>query len=107
MKVILTLCALAICSAMSLNAADEAKPAGDKPAGAKPAGDKPKATPEESFKRMDSNHDNKLSKAEFMATPPAKKDAAKAGEKWTALSKGKEELTLDEYKAGALAKKPK
>ena len=83
MKITLTLCALAICGAMSLKAADE----------------KPKSNPEqeEMFKRIDANGDGKLTKAEFMVSPMAKEDAATAEQKWQHISNGKEELTLAEF----------
>ena len=52
--------------------------------------DKPRADPEAVFKKLDTNGDGKLTKAEYMASPGAKKDAAKAEERWKAISKGKE-----------------
>ena len=90
MKTTLTLCALAICGAMSLKAADE-----------KPAGGKPKANPEqeEMFKKIDANGDGKLTKAEFMAFPAFANDTAKAEGMWKHISNDKEAVTLAEFLA--------
>lgn len=95
MKTTFALCALLLVGGLTLMAADKA----DKPKG--------KPDPEAFFKKLDSNGDGKLSKAEYMASPGAKKDSAKAETRWKHLSKGKEEITLDEYKAGAAPKKAK
>lgn len=98
MKIILTLCTLAIAGALSLNAADEPK---------KPGGDKPKLNPEEMFKKLDKNGDGSISKEEFLASPGAKKDPAKAEERFKKLDKnGDGKLSLDEFKAGGPKKKP-
>ena len=84
MKITLTLCALAICGAMSLKAADE----------------KPKSNPQqETFKKLDANGDGKVTKAEFMAFPESQSDAAKAEQMWQHVSNGKEEITLAEFLA--------
>ena len=91
MKITFALCAFLLAGGLTLTAADKA--------------DKPKMTPEEAFKKLDTSGDGKLTKAEFMASPGAKKDAAKGEERWKAMSKGKEEMTLDEYKAVAGRKK--
>lgn len=91
MKITFALCAFLLAGGLTLKAADKA--------------DKPKADPEAVFKKLDTSGDGKLTKAEYMASPGAKKDAAKAEERWKAISKGKEEITLDEYKAGAGRKK--
>jgi hypothetical protein len=93
MKIAFALCAFLIAGGLSLKAADK--------------GDKPKADPEAAFKKMDTNGDGKLTKAEFMASPGAKKDEAKAATRWEAISKGKAEVTLDEFKAGSAGKKKK
>ncbi len=96
MKIITTLCALAFCGALSLNAADKPKKAGA-------GGDKPHMTAEEIFKKLDANGDGSLSKEEFMAGPKAKADPAKGEEHFKALDKdGDGKVTLEEFKAGAM-----
>jgi Ca2+-binding EF-hand superfamily protein len=93
MKITLTLCALAICSAMSLQAADE----------------KSNATPqqEEMFKRIEANGDGKLTKTEFMAFPAFASDTAKAEGMWQHISNGKETVTLAEFLAVVSASEKK
>ena len=102
MKKILTLCALAICGAFTLHAAD-----GDKPK--KPGDGKPgegKRNPEEMFKKMDTNGDGSVSKDEFMAGPRAKQDPAKAEERFKELDKNNDgKLSPEEFKAGGPGKK--
>ena len=97
MKTILTLCAVAICGAFTLHAAD-----GDKPK--KPADGKPgegKRDPAEMFKKLDTNGDGVVTKDEFMAGPRAKEDPAKAEERFKSLDKkGTGKITLEEFKAG-------
>jgi len=81
--------------AATLNAADGDAP--KKPEAGK--GDKPKMSPEERFKALDKDSNGTISKEEFMASPGAKKDAAKAGEMFTKMDKNtdgslsKEEMT--------------
>ncbi len=103
MKTILTLCALAICGAFTLHAADGNKPK-------KPQEGKPGAgghNPEEIFKKLDTNNDGFVSKDEFMAGPRAKEDPAKAAERFKMLDKkGEGKITLEEFKAGHDHKKP-
>ncbi len=89
MKTTLTLCALSLCGAMSLQAADEKKPVGDKPI--------PKQ--EEMFKKIDADGDGKLTQAEFMAFPAFQQDTAKAEGMWKHISNGKEAVTLAEFLA--------
>ena len=96
MKVILTLCTLVLCSALSLKAADEPKKGDGKGKG--------RMNPEDIFKKLDSNNDGKLTKDEFMANPRAKEDPAKAEERWKAMSKGKDSITLEEFKAAGPGK---
>jgi hypothetical protein len=66
---------------------------------------KPKPDPAAMFKKLDTNNDGTLSKAEFMASPGAKKDPAKAeasfAKKGGTDTKG---LTLEEYSAGGKKK---
>ena len=92
MKIALVLSALLLAGGLTVNAQKA---------------EKAKVDPEASFKKMDANSDGKLTKAEFMASPGAKKDEAKAATRWTNLSKGKEEITLDEFKAASTGKKKK
>jgi hypothetical protein len=97
MKTILTLCALAICGALSLHAADEGKP--KKPGEGKPG--EGKRNPEEMFKKLDTNSDKAVSKEEFLAGPRAKQDPAKAEERFKSLDKDSDgKLTFEEFKAG-------
>lgn len=92
MKTILTLCALSICCAMTLRAADET---------AKKPGDGKHVAPEEVFKKLDTNGDGFLSKEEFLASPRAKKDPAAAEKRYAELDKkGDGKVTLEEFKAG-------
>jgi hypothetical protein len=75
-------------------AADEAKP--KKPG---KGGDK-RPTPEEAFKKLDTNSDGTVSLEEFKAGPRGKKDAAKAEEAFKKMDKDSDgKLTLDEFKA--------
>ncbi|MCE9518796.1 MAG: EF-hand domain-containing protein [Verrucomicrobia bacterium] len=108
MKTILTLCALAICGAFTLHAADDNKP--KKPHDGKPGDGKPggmKHNPEEIFKKLDTNNDGFLSKDEFMAGPRAKEDPAKAAEHFKMLDKkGDGKITFEEFKAAHDHKRP-
>jgi len=72
MKSIAILCAL-FASATLTFAADPGKPA--KPPG---EGDKGRPSPEERFKKLDTNSDGTISKEEFLASPRAQKDPEKA-----------------------------
>lgn len=67
----------------------------------KPAeGGKPKMNPEEVFKKLDKDANGSLSKEEFMASPQAKKDEAKATERWTKLDKDANgSVTKEEFTA--------
>ena len=67
---------------------------------------KPKSTsPNELFKKLDSNGDDKLSLLEFSSP---EKDATKAAEKFKKLDKDSNGfLDLEEFKAGAEPKKEK
>jgi Ca2+-binding EF-hand superfamily protein len=92
MKVITSFLAILALSAVTSFAAE-----GDAPK--KPEGDKgkPKMNPEEMLKRLDTDKDGKVSKAEFMASPNAKKDEAKATERFGKMDKNSDgSLTLEE-----------
>ncbi len=79
--------------AATLNAADGDAP--KKPAAE--AGKKAPPSPEAMMKALDKNTDGKVSKEEFMASPGAKKDEAKAGERFGKMDKDKDgSLTLEE-----------
>ena len=59
---------------------------------------KPKLTPEEQFKKLDTNSDSSLSLEEFKV---GKKDAARAETMFTKKDKDKDsKLSLEEYKSG-------
>lgn len=92
MKAITSLLAILALSAVTAFAAE-----GDAPK--KPEGDKgkPKMNPEEMLKKMDTDKDGKVSKAEFLATPQAKKDEAKATERFGKFDKNSDGfLSLEE-----------
>ena len=79
--------------AATLNAADGDAP--KKPAAE--AGKKAPPSPEAMMKALDKNTDGKVSKEEFMASPGAKKDEAKAAERFGKMDKDKDgSLTLEE-----------
>lgn len=110
MKTILTLCALAICGAFTLQAADGDKP--KKPGDAKPG--EGRRNPEETFKKLDTNSDGSITKDEFMAGPFAK-DKERAEKMFTARDKNTDgKLTKEEWiaeggrpgKPGDAPKKP-
>ena len=96
-RLITTLGALALASALSLA---EDKPAGPPPgAPGGPGGGRP--SPEEIFKKLDTNNDGFISLEEFKAGPRAQKDPAKAEEIFKKMDKdGDGKLTLEEFKAG-------
>ena len=89
MKAITSLLAILALSAVTSFAADgDAK---------KPEGGKPKMNPEEMLKKLDTDKDGKVSKAEWMASPNAKKDEAKATERFGKMDKNSDgSLTLEE-----------
>lgn len=66
---------------------------------------KKKADPAAMFKKLDTNNDGVVSQAEYMASPAAKKDPAKAeasfAKKGGTATKG---LTLEEFSAGGKKK---
>jgi Ca2+-binding EF-hand superfamily protein len=92
MKVITSLLAILALCAVTTFAAD-----GDAPK--KPEGDKgkPKMSPEDLLKKLDTDKDGKISKEEWMASPQAKKDEAKATERFTRMDKNSDGfITLEE-----------
>ncbi|HEY1051702.1 MAG TPA: EF-hand domain-containing protein [Prosthecobacter sp.] len=75
--------------AATVNAADEKKPAD----GAK----KKAMDPAAMLKKLDTDNNGSVSKAEFLATPAAKKDEAKAGERFGKMDKNSDgSLSLEE-----------
>ena len=74
MKLPFALCAYLLGSALPITAADKFK-----------------ACPEELFKKWDANGDGKLTKAEFVAAPIAKRHPDTIEARWKAISNGKEE----------------
>ncbi len=99
MKAITSILAI-LALAATANAAEGDAP--KKPEGAK---GKPKMSLEEMFKKLDKDGNGTVSKEEYMASPGAKKDAAKAGERFGKLDKNsdgslsKEEMTPKKKKA--------
>ncbi len=92
MKIITTLCVLALSSAVSLHAADKKKPAGDKP----------KASADEAFKKFDKDSSGDISLEEYKAGKP---DATKAEASFKKLdANGDGKVTLEEFKAPHKAK---
>jgi hypothetical protein len=91
MKVIATILAVLAMGIFSVNAQA-------------PKGEKPRMTPEEAFKKRDTNSDGKIDKAEFTKT----KDATKSeglGKMFDAKDKNKDgSLDLEEFKAGGKGK---
>jgi Ca2+-binding EF-hand superfamily protein len=99
MKPIVTLLTVLGLASFSFGAEGDAK----KPEGEK---GKPKANPEEAFKKMDKDSNGSVSKEEFMASPMAKKDAAKAEAAFGKKDKDANgSLSLDEFKAAPKKKK--
>ena len=92
-----TLTSLAAVLALTLSvSAEEKKPAAA--AGADPA--KPKADPAAMFAKLDKDGDKAVSKEEFMASPGAKKDAAKAEASFGKKDKNADgKLSLEEFSA--------
>ncbi len=88
MKIITTLCILALSAAVSLQAGEKKKPA---------EGGAAKATPEEHFKKLDTDKDGSLSLAEFQAGKPDAAKAEAAFKKLDTNSDGK--LSLEEFSA--------
>ncbi len=85
-----------ILSILALTATLNAAEGDKKPEAGK---DKPKMSPEEMFKKLDKDGNGSVSKEEFLASPGAKKDAAKATERFGKMDKNsdgslsKEEMT--------------
>jgi Ca2+-binding EF-hand superfamily protein len=89
MKSIITLLTIAGLATFSFSAEGDAKN-GEKGKG--------KMNPEEAFKKLDKDGNGSVSKEEFLASPAAKKDAAKAEEMFGKRDKNKDgSLSKDEY----------
>lgn len=68
-------------------------------------GEKKKMDPEAAFKKLDKDGNGSVSKEEFLASPQAKKDAAKAEESFGKRDKdGNGSLSLEEFKAAGKKK---
>jgi hypothetical protein len=64
-------------------------------------GDKPRHSPADAFKKLDGDADGKISLKEFLASPRAQKDPAKAEGYFKKRDKdGDGSLTLEEFSAG-------
>ena len=82
---------------------DATPPAGGPPAGGPggPGGQRGNFDPAAAFKKLDADGDGKVSKDEYLKSPRAAQDPAKAGERFAKIDKdGDGFLTLDEFKAG-------
>jgi hypothetical protein len=91
MKSIITLLTIAGLATFSFSAEGDAKKAEGK-------GGKGKMNPEEAFKKLDKDGNGSVSKEEYMASPQAKKDAAKAEESFGKRDKNKDgSLSKDEF----------
>ena len=91
MKKLMTVLSVLALSASFVMAAEVAKDE-------KKADKKNTATPEERFKKLDSNADGKISMEEWNASPMAKKDATKAAEQFTKKDKdGDKNLSMEEF----------
>jgi Ca2+-binding EF-hand superfamily protein len=98
MKLVLALCSFAICGALSLNAADEPK---------KPESGRSRRSPEERFKKADSNNDGFVTKEELV-TAFGKKDASKVAEHFKKLDTNSDgKLSPEEMKARSGGKRRK
>ncbi len=102
MKSLPTIVAALALGVITCNAEDPAKPAPAPGAPPHAEGDKkPHMSPEEAFKKLDTDNSGDISLAEFKAGPRAQKDPAKAEEHYKKLdadNNGK--VTLEEFKAG-------
>lgn len=68
--------------------------------------EKPKMDPAKAFAKLDANSDGSISKEEFLASPGAKKDAAKAEESFAKKDKDKDgKLSKEEFTAAPKKKK--
>ncbi len=68
--------------------------------------EKPKMDPAKAFAKLDTNSDGSLSKEEFMASPQAKKDAAKAEKAFGGKDKDKDgKISKEEFTAAPKKKK--
>jgi len=98
MKLILTLCSLTICAALTLNAADEPK---------KPEAGKSRRNPEERFKKADSNNDGFVTKEELVAAF-GKRNASKVDRFFKMLDKDSDgKISAEEWKSRQAGKKRK
>jgi Ca2+-binding EF-hand superfamily protein len=97
MKAIATILSVLALASFTANAADE---------GAKKDGAKKKGDPAKAFAKLDANSDGSLSKEEFMASPQAKKDSARAEKGFGMKDKNKDgKLSKEEFTAAPKKKK--
>lgn len=107
MKTLTTMIAALALGTISYAADEPAKPA-PAPGAPHAADKKPHHSPEEAFKKLDTDKSGDISLAEFKASPRGQKDAVKAEEHYKKLdgnSDGK--VTLEEFTAGHHEKKAK
>jgi hypothetical protein len=107
MKTLTTVLA-AVALTLTVNAADEKKPAaGGAAAPAAPgAPAKPKMDPAVAFGKLDKDSSKSVSKEEFLASPAGKKDPAKAEAAFAKKDKdGNGSLSIEEFSAAGGKKK--
>lgn len=99
MKTFLTLWAVCLTASISFAAKGEGQRKGPPEGG-------PRPSPEEFFKRLDTDKDGAISKEEFLASPRSQKDPAKAEKRFEQLDKNKDgKIDKSEFAAGGRDRK--
>ena len=108
MKSLTTLVAALALGSLAFAADEPAKPApapGAAPAAPAEGEKKPRLSPEEAFKKLDTNNDGSLSLDEFKASPRFATDASKAEEAFKKMDTNSDgKVTLEEFKAARAAR---